>query len=218
MSTSRPSTHVDWATAAVTAGAVVLLLLAVLVRLRWDPIQDLDGAVTRAAHDLVTQSATTRSIVRALTHLGDPLIVSLATLLLAAGLAAVRAFRAAAYLAVVRVVDVVATTGIKEVVRRARPDHLQAVAVAHGYSFPSGHAAGSAALWCSVAMLIATRAPRPVVVAVALVVPTVVAATRVLLGVHFLTDALAGLLLGVEIAVVLARLRSWRLLSSFPRG
>jgi undecaprenyl-diphosphatase len=178
VSTSRPSTHVDWATAAVTAGAVV----------------------------------------RALTHLGDPLVVSLATLLLAAGLAAVGAFRAAAYLAVVRVVAVVTTAGIKEAVGRARPDHLQAVVVAHGYSFPSGHAAGSAALWCSVAMLIATRAPRPLVVAVALVVPTVVAATRVLLGVHFLTDALAGVLLGVEIAVVLARLRSWRLLSSFPRG
>ena len=200
------------------AGAVVLLVLAVLVRLRWDPIQDLDGAVARAAHDLVTESATTLSIARALTHLGDPLIVSLATLILAAGLVAVRAFRAAAYIAVVRAVDVVATTGITEAVARARPDKLQAVAVAHGYSFPSGHAAGSAALWCSIAMLIAARAPRPVVVAVALAVPTVVATTRVLLGVHFLTDAVAGLLLGVEIAVVLAGLRSWRLPSSFPRG
>ena len=217
MTGPRSSESRGWA-AAVAVGGTLLLLLAVLVRLRWDAIQDLDDVVARAARDLVDDSATVLSLARALTHLGDPLIVSLATVVLAAGLMAVRSYRAAAYIAAVRIAVVVATAGLKEAVARARPDQLHPVAVAHGYSFPSGHASGSAALWCSIAVIVAARTRRSVALAVALVVPVVVAATRVLLGVHFLSDVVAGLALGIETAAALALLRSWRLPSSSLRG
>jgi membrane-associated phospholipid phosphatase len=216
VSAPQPSRSVAWSTALAVGGAV-LLVLTLLVGLRWDGIQDVDGAVTHAAVDLVTDSATTLSVARALTHLGDPLVVSLATVVLVLGMIAVRSYRTAVYLAVVRIAVVVVTAGLKEVVARARPHQLHPVAVAHGYSFPSGHASGSAALWCSVAVIIATRTRRSVAAAVALVVPVVVAATRVLLGVHFLSDVVAGFFLGTEIAIGLA-LRFWRLPSSFPRG
>jgi len=199
----QPSRSAGW-TAALAVGGAVLLLLTVLVGLRWDGIEDVDGAVTRAAVDLVTDSATTQSIARALTHLGDPLVVSSATMVLALGLLAMRSYRTAVYLAIVRIAVVVATAGLKEVIARTRPHQLHPVAVAHGYSFPSGHASGSAALWCSVALIIAARTRRSVTIAVALVVPVVVAATRVLLGVHFLTDVVAGVVLGAEIAVGMA--------------
>jgi undecaprenyl-diphosphatase len=188
----------------LATAAVLLLALTVLVSLHWGALQDADDSVTRAARDAVGDSAATLSIARALTHLGDPLVVTLATVALAVAMLAVRAYRTAAYVAVVRLAVVVATAGLKAAVGRDRPEQLHPVAVAHGYSFPSGHASGSAALWCSVAVLLAARVPRFVAVAVALVVPLIVAATRVLLGVHFLTDVIAGLLLGAGLAVALA--------------
>ena len=210
MSASQPSRSAGWAIA-LTVGGTLLLVLALLIGLHWDGTQDVDGAVTRAAHDLVTESATTLSIARALTHLGDPLVVSLATVVLAVGLLLVRSYRAAVYVAAVRLAVVVATAVLKSAIARARPHLLHPVAVAHGYSFPSGHASGSAALWGSVAVVIASRTRQAIVTVVAVVVPVVVAATRVLLGVHFLTDVVAGVVVGFEIAVGLALLSPWRL-------
>lgn len=204
MSEPRSSRSFAWTSVLALAGAALLLVLTVSVSLGWDALQDVDGSVARGAGDAVRDSATTLSITRALTHLGDPLVVSLATVVVAVGLLAVRAYRAAAYVAAVRIAVVVVTAGLKAAVGRDRPHELYPVAVAHGYSFPSGHASGSAALWCSVAVLVAGRMPRLVAVAIALVVPLVVAATRVLLGVHFLTDVIAGLVLGAGLAVGLA--------------
>ena len=211
MSEPRSTSPAGWATGLFVAGGALLVALTVLVRLRWDALIDLDGRVTRAARDAVGDSATTLSIARALTHVGDPLVVSLVTVALAAGLIAVRSYRAAAYLATVRITVVVATAVLKALIARARPHLLHPLAVAHGYSFPSGHASGSAALWCSVALLVSTRIGRSSAAAVALVVPVLVAATRVLLGVHFLTDVVAGVVLGFEIAVGMAWVGTWRL-------
>ena len=205
-------------TTVLAVGGALVLVLSVLVGLRWDGIQDVDGAVSRASHDLVTDSSRTLSVTRAITHLGDPLVVSLATVFLAVVLIAMRAYRTAAYIAAVRLAVVVATTALKQAVARARPHWLHPVAVAHGFSFPSGHASGSAALWCSVALVIAPRVRRSVAAAVALVVPVVVATTRVVLGVHYFTDVVAGLVLGTETAVGLALVRFWRLPSSSLRG
>jgi membrane-associated phospholipid phosphatase len=91
-------------------------------------------------------------------------------------------------------------------VGRHRPVLPHPVAHASGFSFPSGHATGSAALWGSVAVAVWVVARRLVVVALAVIVPAAVAATRVLLGVHFVTDVVAGLLVGWAVAAGLSRL------------
>jgi len=105
------------------------------------------------------------------------------------------------------VLAVVVGTGLKDVVRRARPVLAHPFATAHGYAFPSGHALGSAALWASIALVAHRRGllGRGPAIALAIVVPVVVAATRVLLGVHFPSDVLAGLALGWGCAAV-----AWR--------
>ncbi len=186
-------------------GAVFLVLLA-LVGLHVGPLQDLDESVARSAHQAVIDSSATLSLARTLTHLGDPLVVSLATVAMALVLVGMRAYGAALYVAAVRVVVIVATAGVKAAVARPRPDEANPVAVAHGYSFPSGHASGSAALWCSLAILLAIRVRRAVALTIAVVVPVVVAATRVLLGVHFVSDVVAGLVLGAGTALLLSPL------------
>lgn len=90
------------------------------------------------------------------------------------------------------------TNGIKEIVERARPDISQLTGFA-GSSFPSGHAAAAAATFAVVALLVGrrrSRSARAVIAGVAVAVAVIVAGTRVLLGVHWLTDVLAGLAVG----------------------
>src|SRR5207302_9691156 len=68
-----------------------------------------------------------------------------------------------------------------------------------GASFPSGHAATAAATFASLALLVGLRRSHRVKAAltgIAAGVAIGVATTRVLLGVHWFTDVLAGLALG----------------------
>ncbi len=93
---------------------------------------------------------------------------------------------------------------VKEVVRRARPVVSDPVSHAPGYSFPSGHAANAAATATIVTLLvwpvISERARRITVVS-AVVYALITAADRVLLGVHFPSDVVGGLLLGTGLGL-----------------
>jgi undecaprenyl-diphosphatase len=87
---------------------------------------------------------------------------------------------------------------IKVIVERARPDIKQLTGFASS-SFPSGHAASAAATFAVVALLVGRRRSRRAragIAGFAVGVATMVAGTRVLLGVHWLTDVLAGLAVG----------------------
>jgi membrane-associated phospholipid phosphatase len=122
--------------------------------------------------------------------------------LLAAALWLARHRRAAVAVLVVRAVAVVASSGLKVVLDRPRPHFVVAVSHASGAAFPSGHALGSAALWGTAAVLVCRQLKRWWAVALAVVVPVLVGVSRVLLGVHWPSDVLAGLCLGWVVAVV----------------
>lgn len=190
----------------VVVAVVVVVPLAVLVRLRWTALDNADTSTDDAAHRFVLSHTGVLDVARALTHLGDPLVVTALAVAMAVLFAVRRQWRTAAYVLVVRAAATVVGFALKTGVARARPDLPHPVATAHGQSFPSGHALGAAALWASLAVLLAPRVGRPWLVALAVVVPVVVAVTRVLLGVHFVSDVVAGLVLGWAVAVVAADL------------
>ena len=88
---------------------------------------------------------------------------------------------------------------IKNITRRRRPfDFSQSltsfIQPADQYSLPSGHAAGVALMATTVGTFY------PILVPIVLVWAILVAASRVILGVHFLTDVLLGAILGVACA------------------
>jgi membrane-associated phospholipid phosphatase len=193
---------------ALYAGIVALLFLplAVLVRVGWQPLASADRSADDAAHSLVDTDSGLLSLTRAVTHLGDPTVVTVLAVV-AAALCYWRARRRdAAYLVVVRVVAVVVGYVAKEAVGRARPTLAHPVAHASGYSFPSGHALGSAALYTSLAVValgvVRRGSGRAALAALAVVVPLAVGTSRVLLGVHFPSDVVAGLVLGWAIALL----------------
>lgn len=86
----------------------------------------------------------------------------------------------------------------KWIVNRARPN-IHRLTGFSGSSFPSGHATTAAATFAAVAFLIGrgrSRRTKAILAGGSAAIAVAVATTRVLLGVHWLTDVLAGLAMG----------------------
>ena len=189
-----------WWVAIGCAAAVVVLTL--LVAVRWSPLQALDRRVVETAHRQVIAHSDLLASSRGVTHLGDPLVVTVLSLALAAWLWLRGRRRMALAVVVVRAIAMTSSSALKHAVDRPRPAFHDAVAHAAGPAFPSGHALGSAALWLTVAWLVRDRMGRGPALALAVLVPLLVGASRILLGVHWPSDVVAGLALGWCVAVV----------------
>jgi membrane-associated phospholipid phosphatase len=145
-------------------------------------------------------TALSTEALRAATRLGDTLVVVLAMALVALFDHRRHHERAViGYLATVGMGVVVLNNTLKVLVARDRPpvDHLIG---SSGFSFPSGHAATAAACWAAIVLILERSVGRRVhaalLVAVAAGLAILVAASRALLGVHWLTDVIAGLIVG----------------------
>ncbi|NNU27085.1 phosphatase PAP2 family protein [Isoptericola sediminis] len=91
----------------------------------------------------------------------------------------------------------------KEAVGRVRPVVDEVILNAPGLSFPSGHATSSATAAVTITLLVwpvLGRVGRVVVPLVATLFVLITAADRIFLGVHFPSDVVAGILLGVTIS------------------
>lgn len=162
-----------------------------------------DARLESSAHSAVLDHPELLRLAKALTNLGAPLYVDLLALVAALVLLAWRRPRAAAYVLVVRVATQILDALIKALVARHRPRLAHPVAHAAGFSFPSGHAAGAASVYLPLAVVIGalvTRAAfRRTAWVLAVLLCLVVATTRVLLGVHYPSDVIAGLTLGAVV-------------------
>ncbi len=99
---------------------------------------------------------------------------------------------------------------MKTITARHRPMPVHALVAASGYAFPSGHATNSTVVYGAVLLvalpgIAGVRLRRLVAGLVALLV-LAIASSRVVLGVHWFTDVLAGLSLGLSIVVLGSRL------------
>lgn len=112
--------------------------------------------------------------------------------------------REAVRLAVIVGLGLVAYNGFKLVFARARP--ATALGIETGYSFPSGHTTMAAVLMVYLAWLGLRRARGKALTALLLVAviawALLMALSRLTLGVHYLTDVLAGLALGAGIGAL----------------
>lgn len=97
---------------------------------------------------------------------------------------------------------------IKSTVERARPDLLEPIIEAYGFSFPSGHASLSMVAYGILAVLVSRsflpRRTRVAVYGAAVALVFLIGLSRVWLGVHYPSDVIAGWVAGATVVLVFA--------------
>ncbi|MGY1631953.1 phosphatase PAP2 family protein [Geodermatophilus sp. SYSU D01186] len=195
------------ALAAAGAGLGVVGLLGAGVLVGFAPQVRLDEAVSRALYAGDDRSRALDVLLEVLTTPGVVWFRVLVSLPVLFWLGTRRAWRTAAWVVTANVVVGPLTAALKELVGRVRPAFENGGATYEGLSFPSGHSSGIATL-VTIALVLAWPrvAPgwrRPALAAgVALAV--LVGLTRMWLGVHFLSDVVGGLALGVAWTLAVA--------------
>jgi membrane-associated phospholipid phosphatase len=184
------------ALAAVLLGGVALALLAIVVR-STDLLSGLDRSVAEWGDHHAT--AWSHDALTLVTDLGETVTVVVVAIVVAiVDFKRTRNRWVAPFLITVILGDKLLTEAIKQLVDRARPT-FEAVAATLGPSFPSGHTSTAAASWAAFALVAGRwwgRRAWPALAGIAVGIAVAVAASRVLLDVHWLTDVLAGLALG----------------------
>lgn len=161
---------------------------------------ELDSRWTRAMR-LPPSRRTLRVVAAVLAHSGDSWFWAAGLLLLAwRGDPGQRAWAVSLFLAIAGLAAIVLI--VKFAFRRRRPEGEwgSVYRLTDPHSFPSGHAARA----FLIAALVAAWGPGWLAPIVLLWAP-LVAAARVAMGLHFVSDILAGMVLGVAIALLLAR-------------
>ena len=175
----------------VAAGALLVMIKTNSGFARWDQsagewgASHATAAATQFLRDVSLIGGTAGSIIAAL------VVATVQTV-------RTRRREIVAFLAVVFVGVTLLTNITKLIVNRDRPD-IRRLTGFSGSSFPSGHAATAAATMAALALVIGLGcSPRTkaILTGVATGIAAAVASSRVLLGVHWLTDVMAGLALG----------------------
>jgi undecaprenyl-diphosphatase len=185
---------------AVSAGAFAFTVLLLLVRLRWTPLESVDHGLAADLNSLVADNRVLVAVLRVVTTLGSYGILSWLIGLGAVVLLLRRLYRLAVYLVVTGVGAIILDPVLKAAVGRLRPVVADPVAFGQGNSFPSGHALGSSVCYGALMLVflpaLPRRARRPLVVGVAVLVAAI-GISRVMLGVHYLSDVVGAWCLGV---------------------
>ena len=184
--------------AVLLTGAVVGWILSTVDSDRGFARFDESAAEWGAEH----ATATSTDVLRWITHLGASAL--LIGVMVVIGLTAAltgrrRRWTLLGFLLTVGVGVVLINNGLKLLVDRDRPDIVEHLAGTNSSSFPSGHSAAAAACWAALAVVVSRRWPhlrRRWLAGAAAAIAVLVASSRVLLGVHWLTDVIAGLLVG----------------------
>jgi len=180
------------------------------------PLTRLDGSVANHFNDLVHGNPVAVTVLQVISWLGRPI-----TLYVFVGVAVVVMWRShqrklVAFLIVTALGGGIVDTVVKLLVDRPRPVVDHPVQTAFGKSFPSGHAMSS--LICYGALLLvflpalhSARARRGAVIGTAVLV-LAIGLSRLMLGVHFLTDVIGGYVLGAAwLAGSVATFEVWRI-------
>jgi len=215
----------------ITVSFIVLFVCALVVGVLLDMVDrgsglaELDESISEWGSENATSAAV--DVLKAITELGSTSVIIVVLIVVAViDFVRRRNVEVFAFVAAVGIGQLLLNNGLKVLVERERPN-VGRLVEASGFSFPSGHSAAAAATWSAVALVLGRdRSPttRAVLAAAAALIAGAVATSRALLGVHWLTDIIAGLIVGwgwfVLVAVVFGG-RAQRLgdpVDSRPRG
>lgn len=204
---------------ALLLGLVAVVMLAVGFTEVLDDVLEGDG-IAGVDHPATRWLATHRdlwltAVLRVVTAAGEPLFL----VALALPISVAAGWRCRSWRPVV--LAVVCGGGVplvlftaKALVGRNRPPLPFALVDADGYSFPSGHATGTAAImvisaWMLTRWLVPGWTGRVTVWAIAIGATFLIGFSRVYLGVHYVSDVLSGWMLGMAWAGAVMVVGTW---------
>ena len=203
-----------------TLFAIAIMLVAVPFGFLLDQVVrrgdliTLDTAAARNLHQMVAGKDVLIVFLRIVTFLGTPPWFFLIVAVAAVYLWRRNRMRLAAYLVTTSIVGGIIDSVVKIVVDRPRPSLEDPILLAHGKSFPSGHAMSSTVVYGALLLtfmpVIPKRFRRSAIVGLSLLV-LAIGFSRLALGVHYLTDVLGGYALGAAwLAASTAAFSIWR--------
>ena len=185
---------------AVTAAAAVFVILLLLIRVQWAPLESADHGAAAQLNHLVAGHAALISVIKAVTFLGSDgvlwTVIGVASVLLAFR----KRWRLALYLLVTGAGALVLDPVLKSLVGRLRPVVAHPIAHGTGDSFPSGHSLGSIVCYGAILLVFvpATRGRwRTAFITAIAALVALIGISRILLGVHFLSDVIGAWALGI---------------------
>ena len=175
---------------------------------------DIDTAGLERLHEWVRDSPGIVTALKALTDLGSPVCLWVVSTVAVVVLLRAGRTRLAVFVIVTALLGSFIDTVVKILVDRPRPVLLDPVAHARGKSFPSGHAMSSTVVYgCLLLAFLpgVARRWRPWLIGATASLVVAIAFTRLALGVHFLSDVIGGVVLGLAwLAVSTAAFSIWR--------
>jgi undecaprenyl-diphosphatase len=208
--------------AALAIGLVMVPfgLLLFFVEDKWPPLLHADAGVRDDLHALAVGHPWLVTVMSTLSTIGSAKVYTPLFVLVAGWLLWQGQRRLAVFVAVTVAGGSLLNTLVKLAVERSRPVLPDPVAHATGMSFPSGHAQSAVVAWSVLLLVFLPRLHgiwRPVAVAVAVLMVLAIGFARIGLGVHYLSDVLAGYVLGgAWVAAMTAAFSAWRA-GSVPR-
>lgn len=204
----------------LTLFALATVLVAVpffflLVQVTTDgPVTRLDTMVSAGFHEEVVESPILEPTFEVISFVAGPPAMYLLAFLAAIFFWRRRSRRVAAYLVLTNLLGGAINTTVKVLVDRPRPQLDEPIGEAFGYSFPSGHTVGATVGFGSLLLAFMPFIPRrlrPLAIAGYFGAVALVAAARLGLVVHYLSDVLAGFVLGLAwLALATAAFSIWR--------
>ena len=183
----------------LTLGSLLFIALAIPATAEW--VQRVDEAVHRTVVDL--EWAPLVAVAKALDFLGSTWFTLPIMVVVAAYLAWRNRWEALITWVTAMMISQLLIGPVKNLYERPRP--TLALVATNGYSFPSGHAVATGAIAVAlVIVLVPAGARRRTAEALAILIVCVMAMSRVYLRAHWLTDALAGAVMGAGVAVIVA--------------
>lgn len=175
---------------------------------------DLDQGVAEAVHEWIRDSRVLVTIAFVFSFLGVPAWFYVLVGASAYWFHRKGYWRLALFVVATPLVGGVISTAVKVWVDRPRPELDEPIAHALGKSFPSGHAMTSTVAYGTLLLAFMPMIPprwRPRAIAAYVVLVLLIAASRLGLGVHYLSDVLGGIVLGAAwLCISVATFRIWR--------
>jgi undecaprenyl-diphosphatase len=185
------------------------LALLIFVRITREFIEGDVSALDSAIHLAVVRSRTPWLTIVAVdvTALGSITLVVLLSVFTLVALLVLRDRRNALELLAASAGAGILTLLTKNFIERIRPDEAQQLIVVSGFSYPSGHSVSTAAVYLTIAIIacryVEHSGLKTAIFLAATIVIIMVGASRVYLGVHYATDVVSGISLGVAWSLLL---------------